>query len=115
MNSHRNPHRQGDQLHCGHCGKQWDVNDPEPPSCISWPDKIRNDLNLRRHCCNSTCRQDEIANDMKRLCDELERFALYENERITLHNARSEPDNFLDVEHVSDAMRLVLTIRNKYK
>ena len=25
----------GDQLHCHICGKQWDVNDPEPPQCIN--------------------------------------------------------------------------------
>lgn len=24
-----------DQLHCHVCGKQWDVNDPEPPECIT--------------------------------------------------------------------------------
>jgi diadenosine tetraphosphate (Ap4A) HIT family hydrolase len=24
-----------DQLHCHICGKQWDVNDPEPPECIN--------------------------------------------------------------------------------
>lgn len=25
--------QQGDQMCCGKCGKQWDVNDPEPPEC----------------------------------------------------------------------------------
>lgn len=30
-----------DQLHCHVCGKQWDVNDPEPPECISEEEKER--------------------------------------------------------------------------
>ena len=35
MNDHKNARRYGDQIHCAHCGKQWDVNDPEPPGCSS--------------------------------------------------------------------------------
>ena len=27
--------RIGDQMQCGRCGKQWDVNDPELPQCDS--------------------------------------------------------------------------------
>lgn len=27
--------RVGDQMQCGRCGKQWDVNDPERPPCDS--------------------------------------------------------------------------------
>ena len=27
--------RYGDQLHCHVCGKQWDIDDPEPPQCIN--------------------------------------------------------------------------------
>lgn len=23
-----------DQMHCHICGKQWDVNDPQPPECV---------------------------------------------------------------------------------
>lgn len=30
---HHNAHRYGDQMQCSHCGKAWDVNDPEPPPC----------------------------------------------------------------------------------
>lgn len=26
-----------DQMICGTCGLQWDINDPEPPECV--PDK----------------------------------------------------------------------------
>jgi hypothetical protein len=25
--------RYSDQYHCSHCGKQWDVNDSDPPDC----------------------------------------------------------------------------------
>lgn len=25
----------GDQMQCHVCGKAWDVNDPEPPECIT--------------------------------------------------------------------------------
>lgn len=24
-----------DQMHCGRCGLQWDVNDPDPPACLT--------------------------------------------------------------------------------
>lgn len=30
-----------DQMHCHVCGKQWDVNDPEPPECITEEEKRR--------------------------------------------------------------------------
>ena len=30
-----------DQLHCSHCGKQWDINDPEPPPCKTGSDWLR--------------------------------------------------------------------------
>lgn len=33
MSEHKT-RRYGDQYHCHLCGKQWDVNDPEPPRCI---------------------------------------------------------------------------------
>lgn len=26
-------HRENDQMCCGRCGLQWDINDPEPPRC----------------------------------------------------------------------------------
>lgn len=29
-----------DQMHCGYCGLQWDVNDPEPPKCRDKHDEI---------------------------------------------------------------------------
>lgn len=32
-NDHKSPRQYSDQIHCSHCGKQWDVNDPEPPTC----------------------------------------------------------------------------------
>lgn len=28
-----------DQTHCHVCGKQWDVNDPEPPPCTKKPEQ----------------------------------------------------------------------------
>lgn len=41
--------RYSDQYHCSHCGKQWDVNDIDPPPCkthVEWlkelKDKVRN-------------------------------------------------------------------------
>lgn len=33
MNGHKNVRRYSDQYHCSECGKQWDVNDPDPPEC----------------------------------------------------------------------------------
>ena len=30
---HKKPRQYGDQMQCSHCGKAWDVNDPEPPKC----------------------------------------------------------------------------------
>lgn len=96
MIKHRNPVRRGDQIECGHCGKQWDVNDPEPPECISWPAKVRQQLNLRRYCCNSTCQSDAVAQDIARLCDALEHVAV--DSRISHIDARS----------------LVAEIRSKY-
>ena len=49
MNGHKQARQYSDQMHCHHCGKQWDVNDPEPPPCkdvesgrqdrvIEWPE-----------------------------------------------------------------------------
>ena len=32
---HCQARRVGDQMQCGRCGKQWDVNDPERPQCDS--------------------------------------------------------------------------------
>ena len=34
MDNHRT-RRYGDTIECYKCGKQWDVDDPDPPSCIS--------------------------------------------------------------------------------
>lgn len=34
-----------DQMHCGHCGLQWDMNDLDPPEChlvISPPQQEQN-------------------------------------------------------------------------
>ena len=33
MNGHKNVRQYSDQYHCSSCGKQWDVNDPDPPPC----------------------------------------------------------------------------------
>ncbi len=30
---HKNARQDGDMINCSHCGKAWDVNDPEPPKC----------------------------------------------------------------------------------
>jgi hypothetical protein len=32
---HRSASRVYDQIVCTHCGKAWDVNDPEPPECTA--------------------------------------------------------------------------------
>lgn len=33
MTGHSKVRRHGDQYHCAACGRQWDVNDPDPPPC----------------------------------------------------------------------------------
>jgi len=33
MTGHKKAIRVNDQYHCAECGKQWDVNDPDPPEC----------------------------------------------------------------------------------
>jgi len=33
MHQHKNARQYSDQYHCSYCNKQWDVNDPEPPTC----------------------------------------------------------------------------------
>ena len=33
MTGHKKAIRVNDQYHCAECGKQWDVNEPEPPEC----------------------------------------------------------------------------------
>lgn len=30
---HDKARRHGDQYHCAVCGRQWDIDDPEPPEC----------------------------------------------------------------------------------
>lgn len=38
---HRAARQYSDQYHCSYCGKQWDVNDPDPPRCeISLVDSL---------------------------------------------------------------------------
>lgn len=32
MTGHSKARRHGDEYHCAACGKQWDVNDPDPPT-----------------------------------------------------------------------------------
>jgi hypothetical protein len=42
--------RYSDQYHCSHCGKQWDVNDTNPPDCkpmVKTP-PVNHIANLRR-------------------------------------------------------------------
>ena len=31
--SHRSVRRYGDEYHCSSCGKQWSIDDPDPPPC----------------------------------------------------------------------------------
>lgn len=33
MGEHKTVRQYNDQYHCAECGKQWDVNDPDPPEC----------------------------------------------------------------------------------
>lgn len=33
MGEHKNVRQYSDQYHCSSCGRQWDVNDPDPPPC----------------------------------------------------------------------------------
>jgi len=35
MNVHKKLRRYSDQNYCAECGKQWDINDPEPPVCTA--------------------------------------------------------------------------------
>lgn len=44
---HKNAKRYNDEMFCSHCGKSWDVNDPEPPPCKTgneWLREIRNKI-----------------------------------------------------------------------
>jgi len=34
---HQSARQFSDQMLCSHCGKAWDVNDPEPPECAEPP------------------------------------------------------------------------------
>lgn len=31
--NHRSVRRYGDEYHCSSCGKQWSIDDPDPPPC----------------------------------------------------------------------------------
>lgn len=33
--------RYGDEYQCPKCGKTWEVNDPEPPPCLTATDHLR--------------------------------------------------------------------------
>ena len=33
MTGHRSVRRYGDEYHCSSCGKQWSIDDPDPPEC----------------------------------------------------------------------------------
>ena len=33
MTGHKKAIRVNDQMHCAECGRQWDHDDPDPPSC----------------------------------------------------------------------------------
>lgn len=33
MTGHRSVRRYGDEYHCSSCGKQWSIDDNEPPPC----------------------------------------------------------------------------------
>lgn len=35
--THKSARQYNDQMTCSHCGKSWDVNDPDPPECESVP------------------------------------------------------------------------------
>lgn len=44
---HLHARQYSDQMYCSHCGKTWDVDDIEPPACMSGYDKfieMRNEL-----------------------------------------------------------------------
>lgn len=52
---HPNPIRQGDQYACARCGKAWDVDDQDPPPCLTKQEarakhiqEIRERLNANR-------------------------------------------------------------------
>ena len=38
--NHLNVRWYSDQCYCSHCGKTWDVNDIDPPACMSGHDKF---------------------------------------------------------------------------
>ena len=33
MTGHKNVRRYGDEYHCSSCGKQWSIDDQDPPEC----------------------------------------------------------------------------------
>lgn len=37
MTQHKSARQFSDQMVCSHCGKAWDVNDPEPTECTTTP------------------------------------------------------------------------------
>jgi hypothetical protein len=41
MTDHKKARQYSDQMHCSHCGKQWDVNDPKPPQCLPVTLKVK--------------------------------------------------------------------------
>jgi hypothetical protein len=51
MTNHKNARQYGDQIHCSHCVKQWDVNDIDPPECVKAPEpkSLHRHQQLRRY------------------------------------------------------------------
>ncbi|AUR86159.1 hypothetical protein NVP1083O_13 [Vibrio phage 1.083.O._10N.286.52.B9] len=40
MRDHKQVRQYSDQMHCSFCNRQWDVNDIDPPECMSGHDKF---------------------------------------------------------------------------
>lgn len=40
-NNHKNARQYSDQIHCSYCGKQWDINDIDPPECEKFTLEIK--------------------------------------------------------------------------
>lgn len=60
---HKAVRQYSDQYHCSHCGKQWDVNDPNPPECEIAPDNLwESQESVKYHV-------DDIKKEICRDCD----------------------------------------------
>lgn len=67
--NHKAARQYSDQIHCSHCGRQWDVNDPDPPECnpVALVDKL--DLMLDECETEPVVKTSSVAQRIKELRD----------------------------------------------